>query len=190
MPIYTRTGDKGQTSLFGGGRVPKYHIRVETYGTVDELNSMIGVVLAFLEEKEQDIKNELLAIQHDLLEIGSTLSNPKAQQIAWLPQRISHFEKKIDEMTGNLPQLRNFILPGGGKTGSFLQVARTLCRRTERRLIEAIQKEDIDETIIIYFNRLSDFLFTLARFMNHNAGKQEVIWTKSSSAKATEGQAE
>jgi len=183
LKIYTRTGDKGETSLFGGKRVKKYSLRVETYGTVDELNSAIGVAIAQsqkLKIKDQkyisNITNELEQIQHDLFDIGSALSNPNAQQLEWLRTRIDEFEKLIDSLTEKLPELRNFILPGGSLIGSQIHLARTICRRAERRIVELAQKEDIDKFIIKYVNRLSDLLFTIARFVNQKEKKREIIW--------------
>lgn len=181
MPIYTRKGDKGETSLFGGARVAKYNLRVETYGTVDELNSVIGVVIAVLNIKYKvlSIKKELLKIQNDLLNIGSALANPNLtlnSQVSILNSRVKEFEKLIDQMTKDLPPLKNFILPGGTKAGSFLHLSRTICRRAERRIVELADKEEIDENIIKYLNRLSDLLFTMARFVNYKEKKKEIIW--------------
>ncbi|MBI2430881.1 MAG: cob(I)yrinic acid a,c-diamide adenosyltransferase [Candidatus Levybacteria bacterium] len=172
MKIYTKTGDKGETSLFGGKRVSKASLRVEAYGTVDELNSAIGVVLAKMENKE------LSNIQNDLFLIGTMLANPKAKIVTGLQKRVEEFETLIDRMTSKLPELRNFILPGGGTTGSLLHVARTVCRRAERRVVALSQKEKVDRAILMYFNRLSDLLFTMARYVNHKEKKKEVIWTK------------
>ncbi len=174
MPIYTRKGDKGETSLFGGKRVKKFSLRVETYGTVDELNSSIGVAIANV----SSIKKELTKIQNDLLHIGSTLANPSAKKLLELEKRVLEFEKLIDKMTEKMPVLRNFILPGGGKAGSILHLSRTICRRAERRIVELADKEEVDENIIKYLNRLSDLLFTMARFVNHKEKKKETIWNK------------
>ena len=177
MPIYTRTGDKGQTSLFNKQRVFKFHIRVEAYGTVDELNSAIGVVLSS-KYKVLSIKKELTKIQNDLLEIGSTLANPSAKPLNYLRKRVVEFERFIDKMTLQMPVLKNFILPGGGKAGAFLQFARTVSRRAERRVVELADKENIDSNIVIYMNRLSDLLFTMARFVNFKEKQKETIWKK------------
>jgi cob(I)alamin adenosyltransferase len=176
MPIYTRTGDKGTTSLFDKTRVLKSSARVETYGTIDELNSAIGAVIAHL--KTGIVKKELEKIQHDLLEIGSSLANPNAAKIKGLAMRPTDFEKLIDKMTVKIPELKNFILPGGSKPGALLHVARTIARRAERRIVELIQKENIDQDIVIYVNRLSDLLFTMARFVNYQAKKKETKWVK------------
>lgn len=177
MPIYTRTGDKGKTSIFNGRRVCKSDLRVETYGTIDELNSVIGVALAEISNKRQEIKRELIEIQNDLLNIGSTLANPKiASQGLALQKRVKEFEDFIDEMTEQMPKLNNFILPGGGKTSATLHLSRAICRRAERKIVELNDKEKLDENIIIYINRLSDLLFTMARFANFKAKKKETIW--------------
>ncbi len=182
MPIYTRTGDKGTTSLFDKTRVLKSSDRVETYGTIDELNSMLGAAIAALSSKHKvsiiNIKKELELIQHDLLEIGSALANPQSLPIKGLSARPTDFEKMIDKMTAKMPELKNFILPGGSRAGSLLHVSRTIARRAERRIVALIQTEDIDQDIVIYVNRLSDLLFTMARFANHKEKKKETIWLK------------
>ncbi len=192
MPIYTRTGDKGTTSLFDKTRVLKSADRVETYGTIDELNSTIGAAIAHIKNLHSagsgqakskikdtiNLKKELEKIQHDLLEIGSSLANPKALPIKDLNTRPTDFEKLIDKMTAKIPELKNFILPGGSKAGSLLHVARTIARRAERRIVNLIQTEDIDQDVVIYVNRLSDLLFTMARYVNHKNKKKETKWTK------------
>src|SRR3989344_3001553 len=171
MPIYTRTGDKGKTSLFNGQRVSKSDLRVETYGTIDELNSAIGVVLS-IKYRVLSMKKELIKIQNDLLDIGSCLANPDPQysilNTQYFQRRVNEFEKFIDEMIVKMPPLENFILPGGGKAGSMLHLARAICRRAERRIVALNNREKIlrlrsgqvDKNIIIYLNRLSDLLFT------------------------------
>lgn len=187
MAIYTRTGDKGKTSLFSGRRVSKADLRVEAYGTIDELNSAIGVVLAETQNakvKSQNynskLKSELEKIQNDLLEIGSSLANPTTpynlHPTTYLSKRVKEFEKFIDQMTEQMPALKNFILPSGGKTGAFLHLARAVCRRAERRIVALNNKQKIDNNIIIYLNRLSDLLFTMARFANFKEKKKEIIW--------------
>ena len=181
MPIYTRTGDKGTTSLFDATRVLKSSERVETYGTIDELNSVIGVAIAELGTQNQELRtvsDELEQIQRDLLEIGAALANPKALPIKGLNKRPTDFEKLIDKMTDKLPELKNFILPGGGKAGSLLHIARTIARRAERRIVGLIQNEKVDQDIVIYVNRLSDLLFTMSRFVNHQENKKETVWKK------------
>lgn len=178
MPIYTRRGDKGQTSLFGGTRVLKSDERVDTYGTVDELNSLVGVVVAHIENRHKKLATVLESIQHDLFDIGSYLANPKALPVKRLEERAVFFEQEIDKMTEKMPELHNFILPGGGRVGASLHQARTVCRRAERRLVALIQKEEVDENVVKYVNRLSDLLFTMARFVNHKEKKKETKWTR------------
>ena len=179
MPIYTRTGDKGQTSLFGGTRVPKSNIRVDAYGTIDELNSAIGVVLAhFKRGKSMLIRRELQQIQYELLDIGSALAKPQGMPVTGLEKRVKDFEEVIDQLTGSLPELKNFIIPGGSQAGSLLHVARTVSRRAERKIVFLMQQESIDEQIVKYINRLSDLLFTMARHVNFTEGKKEIIWKK------------
>lgn len=181
-PIYTRTGDKGKTSLFDGKRVLKSDKKVETYGTIDELNSAIGVASAFI--KVRTINKELEEIQNDLLEIGSSLAVSSTLPADQIANRPAEFEKLIDKLTKELPPLNQFILPGGGKGGSLLHVARTIARRAERKVVRLGQYEQVDELIIIYLNRLSDLLFTMARFVNFKEkpfGRlraSEKIWRK------------
>jgi len=185
MKIYTKTGDKGQTSLFDGTRVVKNNIRVETYGTVDELNSVLGIVVSYLPQIK--IKEELILIQSDLFEIGAVLANPKEKLSEEfkkkLSKRVLSFEEFIDEMTSELPELMNFILPGGGNAGSFLQFARAVSRRAERRVVELSQKESVDQAVIIYFNRFSDLLFTMGRYVNFIEDKKEIVWLKENDTK-------
>ena len=180
--IYTRTGDKGKTSLFDGKRVLKSDKKVETYGTIDELNSAIGAASAFI--KIRSINKELEEIQNDLLEIGSSLAVSTTLPADQLKKRPVEFEKLIDRLTKQLPPLNQFILPGGGKGGSLLHLARTVARRSERRVVGLSKSEKVDDIIIIYLNRLSDLLFTMARFVNYKEkpfGRlraSEKIWRK------------
>jgi len=180
MPIYTRTGDKGQTSLFNGQRVSKADLRIEAYGTVDELNSAIGIAIAEIRNPKSEIRNELTQIQNDLFEIGSALASPgiKNQElgIKKLGNRVKDFEESIDNMTEKMPALSNFILPGGGRTGAMLHVARTVARRAERKVVTLLEREKIDRDIVVYLNRLSDLLFTMARFVNYKEKQKEIIW--------------
>ncbi|MDO8621054.1 MAG: cob(I)yrinic acid a,c-diamide adenosyltransferase [Candidatus Levybacteria bacterium] len=181
MPIYTRTGDKGYTSFFNGQRISKSDSRVDVYGTIDELNSAIGMAIAELiriKDKGLSIKSELERIQNDLLDIGSALANPASKPLNYLEKRVKEFEDFIDQMTKQMPILKNFILPGGGKTGALLHFARTVCRRAERNLVKLSENGKIDNNIIIYINRLSDLLFTMARFANFKEKKKEIIWFK------------
>ncbi len=179
MPIYTRTGDKGQTSLFDGTRVLKSHVRVKAYGTIDELNSAIGVAISHCKKKAMiEIREELKKIQNDLLDIGSALAFPEALPVIGLDTRIHTFEKLIDTLTESMPPLNNFIHPGGSTAGSFLHVARTITRRAERNIVLLMQTEAIDEQIVKYVNRLSDLLFTMARKINYLEKQEELIWVK------------
>lgn len=174
--IYTRTGDKGKTSLFDGKRVWKFDRKVETYGTIDELNSAIGAASAFINVRS--INKELEEIQNDLLEIGSSLAVSETLPLDQIAKRPEEFEKLIDKLTKQLPPLNQFILPGGGRGGALLHVARTVARRAERKVVRLGQKEQVDKVIIIYLNRLSDLLFTMARFVNYKERQKEKIWRK------------
>ena len=185
MKIYTKTGDKGLTSLFDGTRVKKSNVRVDTYGTIDELNSVIGVILAQnsgLKSRDAKVTKELIRVQNDLLEIGSSLANPSAILDSgakkYFTKRVSSFEQFIDEMTKEMPELNQFILPSGGEAGSFLHVGRTIARKVERKLVGLMEQETVDKEILVYFNRLSDLLFTMSRFANFLEKKKETIWIK------------
>lgn len=175
--IYTRTGDKGQTSLVDGTRVLKSNARVETYGTIDELNAAIGVTRSFLQDEMID--HWLETIQRDLFNIGSTLATPSDKQVparVHLPSAES-LEQLIDKCDEELPALMNFILPGGTKAGATLHLARTMCRRAERRLVALIEQDPVNPEILRYINRLADLLFSLARLENYRRGVEEVRWT-------------
>lgn len=183
MPIYTRRGDKGRTSLFKNQRVSKNSLRIEAIGTVDELNSGIGVAVSEISNIKYrilNIGNELIRIQNDLFNIGAHLANPTStpnlKPKTYLQKRVKEFESFIDQMTEKMPPLKNFILPGGGKVGAFLHFVRTICRRAERRLVALNKLEKIDSDILVYVNRLSDLLFTMARFANFKEQKKEKIW--------------
>ncbi len=179
MKIYTKTGDKGMTSLFGGKRVFKNDVRLESYGTIDELNSLIGVALNKVETDES--KKILRKVQNDLFVLGSDLSTPeetkyKVPRVA--KEMVDYLEEQIDLIDGKIPQLKTFILPGGSEGASILQFVRTVCRRAERRTVELQQLEQINETAIVYLNRLSDLLFVLSRFENISTGTPEIEWQK------------
>lgn len=182
MPIYTRTGDKGKTSLFSGKRVFKNDARVETYGTIDELNSVIGVAVAHLSSSKKEIKyikNILLEIQSDLFYIGAYLADlPDAIEDIDLVKKIEEFEQHIDKMMKTQGKVFNFVLPGGTKTASFLHQARTITRRAERNLIRLAKKEKVDERIMKYINRLSDLLYAAARYSNFIEKRKEIIWER------------
>ncbi|HVS94062.1 MAG TPA: cob(I)yrinic acid a,c-diamide adenosyltransferase [Mucilaginibacter sp.] len=178
MKIYTKTGDKGHTSLIGGARVPKHHLRIESYGTVDELNSYIGLV------RDQDIANHdkeiLKQVQDRLFTIGSSLASDPEKSKMVIPDLhqadIGLLEKEIDAMDEVLPQLRHFILPGGNNAVSFCHIARCVCRRAERLTVHLAEESAVDEKVIIYLNRLSDYLFTLARKIGHDHKIPENQW--------------
>jgi len=178
--IYTKTGDKGATSLIGGTKVPKNDIRIETYGTVDELNSWIGLVNDQLSNEE--FKGELKEIQDRLFTIGSSLATdaekePKMKLPDLHEADIKLLEKRIDEMTAALPPMKSFILPGGHVAVSSIHIVRCVCRRAERLAVSMQQHElFVDEKVIQYLNRLSDYLFTLARYVAQKLGAEEIPW--------------
>jgi cob(I)alamin adenosyltransferase len=181
MKIYTRTGDAGDTGLFGGGRVGKDHPRVEAYGDVDELNAVLGLVRAL--EPMPRIDEVLVPVQRDLFAIGALLATPDRDKMrASLEKarideaRIIELEGGIDRCDAELEPLRSFIVPGGIAKAASLHVARTICRRAERRVVALRHGEEIPEIVVIYLNRLSDLLFTLARLANKRAGAGEVSW--------------
>ncbi len=176
--IYTKTGDKGETSLIGGVRVPKHHLRIESYGTVDELNSYIGLISDELNDKE---KYELLfEIQDRLFTVGSVLASDPEKSKMKIPDLhesdITLLENEIDKMDDQLPQLKNFILPGGHVAASHIHIARCVCRRAERIVVHLSSESEVPEMVVRYLNRLSDYLFTLARFVVHQAGRDEINW--------------
>lgn len=181
MKIYTRKGDRGRTALFGGGRVPKDDLRVEAYGTVDELNSVLG--RALLSVEDEDVRERLARIQQDLFAVGAVLATPSNEdgrpppRVPDLPaDRVPEMEDWIDEASEELEPLKNFILPGGGPGGAELHVARTVCRRAERRVVALAAESEVEEDAIRYLNRLSDLLFVFARLENDRAGGGDVIW--------------
>lgn len=185
MKIYTKTGDKGTTALFGGTRVPKYNLRIESYGTVDELNSHIGLI------RDQDInpayKTVLNKIQHELFTLGAMLATPPDKETLKNGKERLNIEKtdnesiqllenEIDSMNEELPQMTHFILPGGHQTVSFCHIARCVCRRAERLVVALNDTEDINNDIMMYLNRLSDYLFVLARKLTKDLQAQEIKW--------------
>ncbi len=178
MKIYTKTGDKGLTSLIGGTRVAKHHIRIESYGTVDELNSYIGLI------SDQDItahdKEILKQVQDRLFTIGSSLAADPEKSKMIIPDLhladIELLEKEMDAMNEGLPELRHFILPGGSNAVSFCHIARCVCRRAERATVHLAEESTVDEKVTIYLNRLSDYLFTLARKVGHDHQVPENKW--------------
>lgn len=178
MKIYTKTGDDGTTSLFSGGRVSKSNLRVDVYGTVDELNSYLGVARAHLITETGD--NYLETVQNHLFHLGADLATPMDAKADWLVRitenEVEWLENSIDELSKSLPELKNFILPGGTSVAAHLHVARTISRRAERLLVALKNSETINEQALIYLNRLSDWLFTLARYENLQAGESETKW--------------
>jgi cob(I)alamin adenosyltransferase len=181
MRLYTRTGDAGETGLFGGGRVPKDHPRVAAYGDVDELNAELGVVRATAPPDFFDA--ELEAIQRDLFAIGGHLATPDPHKVrtalekaALGPERTAAFERLIDAAERELPPLKRFILPGGTAKAAALHAARTVCRRAERSVVALSRESDVAPAFLVYLNRLSDLLFALARLANHRAGRADTAW--------------
>jgi cob(I)alamin adenosyltransferase len=177
--IYTRTGDKGQTSLIGGTRVPKFHPRIEAYGTIDELNSYIGLIRDH--DIDQHFRDVLLEIQDRLFTAESIIAlDPAAEASVKLPaldeSDITLLEQEIDRMNEVLPELKSFILPGGHPVVSYCHIARCICRRAERHTIRLAQAQSVEEKVIQYLNRLSDYLFVLARRLGKDLGANETIW--------------
>ena len=178
MKIYTKTGDQGTTSLLGGTRVPKHHIRIEAYGTLDELNSWVGTIRASLSYKEAILI--LNQIQNDLFNIGSHLATDPSKTKVKLPEfkqnNIEILENEIDKMDADLPALTNFILPGGSSLVGQIHISRCVCRRAERLITHLAEIESVDPVFIQYINRLSDYLFTLARREALAQGAEEILW--------------
>lgn len=183
MPIriYTRTGDQGETGLFGGGRVPKDHPRTSAYGDIDELNSVLGLVRA---TPPADFQDDLLeSIQRDLFSIGGHLATPDPTKVAKAlekadlsVERVALFERVIDDADQELPPLRSFVLPAGTPKAAALHLARTVCRRAERAVVSLSREGEVPPLFLAYLNRLSDLLFTLARVANHRAGTGDITW--------------
>jgi len=185
MKIYTKTGDKGTTALFGGSRVPKYHLRIDSYGTIDELNSWIGLIRD--QEIGKPIHNILIQIQDKLFTLGAILAtDPEKAVLKNGKQRlnipkinqedIAFLENEIDDMNNSLPQMTHFILPGGHSTVSYCHIARTVCRRAERLTAELNENEPVDQNVLAYINRLSDYLFVLARKLSSILQANEIKW--------------
>jgi cob(I)alamin adenosyltransferase len=176
--IYTKTGDKGQTSLIGGTRLPKHHIRIEAYGTVDELNSFLGLIRDNISEK--DLFDLLIEIQDRLFTIGSLLASDPVKNKMQLPQLkeedVTLLEKAIDKMNETLPEMKSFVLPGGHTTVSYCHVSRCVCRRAERAVLKLSENEPVDELIYKYLNRLSDYLFVLSRKLTQDLKANEIPW--------------
>ncbi len=186
--VYTRTGDKGKTRLAGGQQVWKDSLRVEAYGTVDELNAAIGVVRVMNKESggasssSDRLEQELRWVQNKLFDLGALLATAPGQTFKNMPtvtaKEIKRVEQLIDACQQDLTPLKEFILPGGGKVSSFLHQARTICRRAERVCVRLAREEQVDPTIVIYLNRLSDALFVLARWVARTQGESEFLWER------------
>lgn len=178
LKIYTKTGDKGQTGLLGGTRVPKHHIRIEAYGTVDELNSWIGLLRDSITDEHQ--KAILVETQDRLFTMGSSLASDPEKSKVKIPllneEDIVLFEKEIDAMDAVLPPMKSFVLPGGHETISKCHITRCICRRAERRVNQLAENEPVDELVIKYLNRLSDYLFMLSRKLAHDLNAPETPW--------------
>ena len=185
MKVYTKTGDKGTTALFGGTRVPKDHIRIDSYGTVDELNSHTGLIRD--QEIDSHYKNILIEIQDRLFTVGAILATPvekevqkngelRLKNLGIIDTDIELLEKEIDKMEESLPQMTHFVLPGGHQTVSYCHIARCVCRRAERLAVHLSHNEPVPEIAIMYLNRLSDYLFVLARKLSSDLKAEEVKW--------------
>lgn len=188
MKIYTQTGDRGRTSLFSGERMFKDHVRIRAYGEVDELNAVIGALTASLPTGVDQVADELEQIQSSLFHLGAWLATtPESearQHLRPITEKNSRdLETRIDAMTATLPELRSFILPGGHPSAAWTHIARAVCRRTERTVIELARQESAPESredslppVLVFLNRLSDYFFVLARFINRQAHEEDVIW--------------
>jgi len=176
--VYTKTGDKGDTSLFGGTRVPKYHQRLEAYGTLDELNSHIGLIRDFTEDTGD--AQLLLNVQNNIFSICAVLANEESTgQDSPVDQTdIEELENAMDSHLARLPELANFVLPGGHPVASYCHVARTVCRRAERNIIKLSTEVAIAQGIVVYVNRLSDYLFVLSRKILKDFNKEEILWQR------------
>jgi cob(I)alamin adenosyltransferase len=190
MKIYTGGGDRGKTSLFSGERVRKDHGRIEAYGDADELNSLIGALITALPESQQDVHTELQCIQSDIFHLSSWLATtPDSPAIDALDEfkaeKVVFLENAIDRMDKKLPVLKSFIMPGGHPAAAWTHIARAVCRRTERHVLQVIEKSDESVTarqykyVLKYLNRLSDYFFVLARHLNQTAGVPDIPWKKS-----------
>lgn len=177
MKIYTKKGDKGQTSLIGGSRVPKYHVRIEAYGSVDELNSWLGLLGSI--EALDDQKKLIHRIQNELFNIGSILATEEGSSFkppAIDSEIIVAMETSMDSMQSELPELKNFVLPGGDPANAQAHIARCVCRRAERKIVELAENEEMQEEILSTVNRLSDWLFVLSRWILFKSGGEEIKW--------------
>lgn len=187
MKIYTRTGDAGQTSLFAGGRVSKDHVRLHAYGSVDELSSLLGVVLAA--GLSDALGASLRRVQRDLFIVGADLATPQDAVSSYVlrlaPEQVRALEMEIDQWEATLPELKHFILPGGSPAAALLHQARTVCRRAERWVVALQASDSINGEVLCYLNRLSDWLFVAARCANRDAGVAETEWRRSDAAESS-----
>ena len=175
MKIYTKTGDKGQTGLYSGKRIPKFHLRVEAYGTVDELNAFLGLLRDHV--SQSNLREELLTQQHHLFALGAALADDRPGEAYEIPANAAvDLEVAMDRMDADLPKMTHFILPGGDATLSRAHVCRTVCRRAERRVVELAETVAVDPGVIIYLNRLSDYFFVLSRHLARINGVEEIKW--------------
>lgn len=185
MKIYTRTGDKGKTSLFGGTRVPKYHLRIESYGTIDELNAYIGLLRD--QEIDKHTSEVLFKIQNELFTLGAMLATPPEKELLKSgkerlaiekinDEKVTFLESEMDVMNESLPPMTHFILPGGNNTVSFCHIARCICRRAERITTQLSDESELNPQILMYLNRLSDYLFVLARKLTLDTKAEEIKW--------------
>ena len=186
--VYTRGGDKGETSLVGGKRVPKDSLRIDAYGTIDELNSIVGLARVFNEENldageaHQFLDGVLCQIQDELFDLGSELATPpeffQEGMYRVSEKEVERIEKLIDQCQKDLEPLKSFILPGGGRVGAYLHQCRTVCRRAEREILRLSRAEEINHDVIKYTNRLSDLFFVLSRWISKQTGEQEYLWQR------------
>ncbi len=178
MKIYTKTGDGGETSLFAGGRVPKDHLRLHAYGTIDELNSALGMVRA--ENLDVALSEIVRRVQAELFQVGADLATPLEADAKWIVRvaegLVMQLENEVDALQSELPTLKNFILPGGTPAATALHFARTVCRRAERWIVALGREADLNPVVLRYVNRLSDWLFVLARAANARAGVDDDVW--------------
>jgi cob(I)alamin adenosyltransferase len=185
MKIYTKQGDQGETGLFGGIRVPKDHLRIRTYGTLDELNSVLGMAVARMDEDEAhdgrfvDLRAQLLRVQCELFQVGAELATPRGKdpgiELVSMGQ-VDELEEEIDQMEEKLPPLKSFILPGGSRLAAELHLARTVSRRAEREVVVLHRAEPQREDVMKYMNRLSDYFFVCARYANFLLGQEDTPW--------------
>lgn len=189
MKIYTRTGDDGTTGLFAGGRTRKDDARLHAYGTIDELNATLGLVIA--NDVQPELAAMVTAVQHELFSVGADLATPLDADAEWITRvsedQVTRLESEIDRMEDALPELKNFILPQGTRAAATLHIARTVCRRAERWLVTLSAEEQISPNVAQYVNRLSDWLFVAARYENQLSGRPETVWTAPKKGQQTDG---